>query len=114
MTHRTWTYPPELMDALAGLGLRPHTGTPPLVVRDALNDLYRYELRRMRNELRAGRIAKPDYIDLVIAKRKQFWPLTLQPDAWERICRPEGPTGEESAPHAHRPDSATLRRRRGR
>ncbi len=58
-----WTYPPELADALLGFGLRPTPATPPLVVRDALNDLYRYELRRMRDQLRAGNIPKADYID---------------------------------------------------
>ena len=83
---RLWTYPRELAEALLRFGLRPKPWTPPLVVRDALNDLYRYELRRMRNELRAGQIPKADYIDLVIVTRKRYWPLTLQPDAWEEIC----------------------------
>ena len=82
-----WTYPPELRAALGGLGLAPRSATPPSVVRDALNDLYRYELRRMREALRAGAIPKADYIGLVVALRKKYWPLTLPLDAWERICR---------------------------
>lgn len=86
MTPTSWTYPPELLSALGGFGLAPLATTPPAVVRDALNDLYRYELRRMRDVLRAGGIAKPDYIDRVIALRKHYWPLTLTLDAWERIC----------------------------
>ena len=85
MTAR-WLYPREFLDALATLGLAPSAATPPAVVRDALNDLYRYELRRMREELRAGRIPKPEYLDRVIALRKKYWPLTFTPDAWERIC----------------------------
>jgi hypothetical protein len=40
----------------------------------------------MREELRAGRIPKPQYLDRVVALRKKYWPLTLTPDAWERIC----------------------------
>ena len=67
-------------------GLAPGRETPPSVVRDALNDLYRYELRRMRDALLAGRIAKPDYLDHVIALRKKYWPLTLPLDGWERLC----------------------------
>ena len=86
MTISVWHYPEELLAALAVLGLAPGHATPPAVVRDALNDLYRYELRRMRDRLRAGDIAKPDYLDMVIALRKKYWPLTLTIDAWERLC----------------------------
>jgi hypothetical protein len=86
MTGLVWNYPEELLLALGALGLAPSRGTPPSVVRDALNDLYRYELRRMRDRLRAGEIAKPDYLDMVIALRKKYWPLTLTLDAWERLC----------------------------
>jgi hypothetical protein len=86
MTTGAWRYPPEFLDALEGFGLRPETSTPPSVVRDALNDLYRFELRRMRDRLRGGAIAKGDYLDLVIALRKTYWLLTLPLPAWERIC----------------------------
>jgi hypothetical protein len=55
-------------------------------VRAALNDLYRYELRRMRDRLRAGEIVRLEYLDRVIALRKKYWPLTLQLPAWEKIC----------------------------
>jgi hypothetical protein len=86
MTTSAWNYPDELLAALGRFGLAPRGATPPAVVRDALNDLYRYELRRMRDALRAGAIAKVDYLDMVIALRKKYWPLTLTPDAWERLC----------------------------
>lgn len=82
----SWTYPPEFREALASLGLAPTSSTPPALVRDALNDLYRYELRRMRDRLRAGFIEKSDYLDRVVALRKQYWPLTLPLHAWEKIC----------------------------
>ena len=86
MSVSTWTYPRELMEALASFGLAPTAHTPPVVVRDALNDLYRYELRRMRDRLRASEMDKPAYLDRVIALRKKYWPLTLQLPAWEKIC----------------------------
>jgi hypothetical protein len=86
MTSGQWTYPVELLAALEGLGLSPTSATPPAVVRDALNDLYRYELRRMRDRQRGGLIDKPAYLDLVIATRKRYWPLTLSLAAWEKIC----------------------------
>ena len=98
MTTPAWTYPPELLAALGDLGLAPGARTPPAVVRDALNDLYRYELRRMQEALRAGTIPKAGYIGLVVALRKKYWPLTLPVEGWERVCRGEA--------DAHRADPA--------
>jgi hypothetical protein len=83
----TWTYPSELAEALLRFGLRPTPATPPTLVRDALSQLYRYELRRMRDRLVAGEMDKAAYVELVIATRKRYWPLSLQPSAWESICR---------------------------
>jgi len=82
-----WTYPPELLDALARFGLAPTGRSSPLMVRDALSDLYRYELRRLRGRLLAHEIVKTDYVDRVVALRKTYWPLTLMPHAWDQICR---------------------------
>jgi len=84
-------YPEELLAALGAFGLAPRETTPPEVVRDALNDLYRFELRRMRDRLRAGHIAAADYHGLVVALRKKYWPLSLTLDAWHRICGPADP-----------------------
>src|SRR5262245_53260812 len=86
MTSGPWTYPDELGEVLLALGLAPKPTTPPSLVRDAVNDLYRYELRRMRDALRAGAIAQRDYLDLVISTRKRYWPLSLPLAAWEKIC----------------------------
>ncbi|HET9368784.1 MAG TPA: hypothetical protein VFO19_00990 [Vicinamibacterales bacterium] len=87
MTGPRWTYPPELAEALETFGLRPTDETPPALVRDALNDLYRFELRRMRERLRAGAVEKTRYVDDVIALRKKYWPLTMPLPVWERVCR---------------------------
>ena len=86
----SWIYPPEFIEALAGFGLAPTPETPPSLLRDALNDLYRYELRRMRDGLRAGQIEKVDYHGVVIAARKRYWPLSLPLPAWEKICDSDG------------------------
>jgi hypothetical protein len=85
--HEHWSYPPELMDALLGFGLKPTPATPPSAVRDALSDLYRFEIRRLRQRLLDGKVEKARYSDEVIALRRKYWPLSLQPDHWERICR---------------------------
>ncbi len=101
MTDRTWTYPPELIAALPAFGLAPTPHTPPLLVRDALNDLYRYEIRRLRQRLLDGHVVKVNYIGEVIVLRKKYWPLALQPAHWEEIIRcvpvPTGAPPSESA-----------------
>ena len=86
MSDERWEYPPELLDALTAFGLRPRPETPPRFTRDALSDLYRYEIRRLRERLLAGEVQKADYQGLVIALRKKYWPLTLPPQAWEKMC----------------------------
>lgn len=92
-----WAYPPELIEALGAFGLAPSAATEPLVVRDALNDLYRFELRRTRDRLLAGQLEKPEYLAEVVRLRKKYWPLTLQPHAWlEIIRRVPAPTESQS------------------
>lgn len=85
-TGRAWKYPSELTGVLANLGLAPTEHTEPLLVRDALNDLYRYELRRVRDQLLAGAIAKPDYLGIVVTLRRKYWPLSLLPEIWLKVC----------------------------
>ncbi len=87
-----WRYPPEFLESLAGFGLAPRAETPPAVLRDALNDLYRYQLRAMRDRLRAGEFEKSAYLEMVVALRKRYWLLTLPLPAWERICDAAGST----------------------
>jgi hypothetical protein len=81
-----WRYPPDLVAALEPLGLQPRPETPPAFARAAIDDLYRYELRRARNGVRAGGVDKPSYFDVIVELRKKYWMLTLPLAAWERIC----------------------------
>ena len=87
MTQETWSYPPELAEKLLAFGLKPTATTPPSVVRAALNDLYRYEIRRLRQRLLDGAVEKVRYVEEVILLRKRYWPLSLQPEQWEVICK---------------------------
>ena len=72
-----------MLEALAGLGLAPRDGTPPELLREQLNDLYRYELRRLRDRLHAGVVQKADYIPHVLALRKKYWMLSVRVDRWK-------------------------------
>lgn len=85
MTQDRWTYPDELAHALLAFGLKPVPATPPLLVRGALNELYRFEIRRLRQRLLDGHVARAHYVEEVIVLRKKYWPLALQPMHWEEI-----------------------------
>ena len=66
-----YEYAPEALEQLAGHGLRPGPGSRPALVREALSDLYRYEIRRLRQRLLAGDIPREAYSGHVIALRRQ-------------------------------------------
>jgi hypothetical protein len=91
MADGRWLYPPELREALARHGLAPTPDTPPAVVRGAVNQLYRYGLRRLRLLYLEQQIDKPTLHARVIALRKEYWVLSLPLEAWERITRPSAP-----------------------
>ena len=86
-----WTYPPELLEQLLVHGVAPGANVHPRFVRDFVSDLYRFEIRRLKHWRATGVVRKEDYVDRVIALRKQYWVLTLEPSAWERICSSEAP-----------------------
>lgn len=83
----TYEYAPEALEVLAGHGLQPRPDTRPAVVRDALSDLYRYEIRRLRRRRLAGDIPADRYTEHVIGLRKQYWLLSIPPDRWVRETR---------------------------
>ena len=80
-----YEYAPEALDVLVGHGLCPGPETPPALVRAALNDLYRYEIRRLRLRLLAGEVPKAEYSDHVISLRKQYWLLSIPVERWTRL-----------------------------
>ena len=82
----TFLYDARVLEELHGHGLDPRPTTPPQRLRDALSDLYRYEIRRLRGELLAGRVVKQDYAGLVIELRKRYWLLSVPVDLW--VSRP--------------------------
>lgn len=84
MTLVGYEYAPEALEVLAGHGLCPGPDTPPAVVREALSDLYRYEIRRLRRRLLAGEVPKAEYSDHVIGLRKQYWLLSIPVERWTR------------------------------
>jgi hypothetical protein len=65
-------YRPDVLEALARHGVRPYRSTHPRFVRDYLNDLYRYELRQLRDGLLRGRFPKRELAGRVVELRKRY------------------------------------------
>jgi hypothetical protein len=78
----TWRFHPGVVEELARHGLRPLPSSRPEFLRDAVRDLYRYEIRRLRSELLAGRIPKADYANRVIDLRRRYPLLSLPLEMW--------------------------------
>lgn len=81
-----YTYEPDVLDALAAHGLAPAASTPPERARRALSDLYRYEIRRLRQSFLRGGIPKADYSQHVIALRRKYWLLSVPTVHWARAA----------------------------
>jgi hypothetical protein len=79
-----YVYVPEVLDALVGHGLRPQISTPPATVREAVSDLYRYEIRRLKQRLLRGEFPREDYSQRVIELRRKYWLLSVPIAVWTR------------------------------
>ncbi len=77
-----YRYRPAVLTDLLRHGVRPTDRTPPALVRAYLNDLYRYELRRLRAALLEGRIPKPQYSSHVVSLRERYPLLSLPERFW--------------------------------
>lgn len=75
-------YRREVLEQLAAHGIVPHAETPPQLVHEFVNDLYRYELRRLRDRLLRKEIAKPDYYTYVVQIRQRYPLLSLKLWQW--------------------------------
>jgi len=72
-------YRPEVLEQLLAHGVRPTDVTRPELVRDFVRDLYKYEIRRLRDRYLRGDFPKREYAARVDALRLQYPVLALQP-----------------------------------
>lgn len=77
-----YVYHQQVLDELARHGLKPLPSTSPERLRDAVRDLYKYEIKRLRSELLAGRIRKQDYAGEVVELRKRYRLLSIPTQLW--------------------------------
>ena len=78
----TFRYRRHVLEALLSHGVMPTPRTPPELVRDFVRDLYRYEIRRLRERYLRGEFAKTEYGDRVEALRRKYPVLALRARDW--------------------------------
>ncbi len=73
---------PEILDALAGHGLSPRDHTPAARLREQINDLYRLEIRALRDRCRAGEFPVSELAPRVVELRKRYMLLSIPTAQW--------------------------------
>jgi hypothetical protein len=77
-----YVYRTEILDALLRHGVRPTSATRPALVHEFVSDLYRHELRRLRDRLIAKEFPKSEYFGRVVALRQQYRIISMRAAAW--------------------------------
>lgn len=77
-----YQYRPDVLAQLWQHGVQPRETTPPDLVRGFVTDLYRYELRKLRDRLLVGAVARTAYYDLVVQTRNRYRVLALKSPQW--------------------------------
>lgn len=75
-------YRPDVAEELARHGLAPGPGTSPERLREQINDLYRIEIRRLRDRCRAGEFSTRELPGHVIALRRRYLLLSIPIAQW--------------------------------
>lgn len=75
----TFTYRRDVMAALLVHGVKPTPHTPPELVRGYVRDLYKFEIRRLRERYLRREFSKAEYGQRVDALRRQYPVLALLP-----------------------------------
>ena len=78
-------YRADVLEQLWRHGVQPKPDTPPQLVRDYIRDLYRYEIRRLRERYLNREFAKAEYSQRVDQLRRSYPVLALR--AWEWLER---------------------------
>ena len=76
-------YRANVLEHLLRHGVRPTADTRPELVRDFVRDLYKYEIRRLRERYLSGDFPKAEYSERVDALRRRYPVLALH--AWQFV-----------------------------
>ncbi len=78
----TYRYKPEILELLARHGVIPKPTTAPAAARAAVNDIYRYELRLLRDRYLVGEFSKQAYYDKVVEVRNRYPVMAILTRHW--------------------------------
>jgi hypothetical protein len=78
----TYRYHPEVLAELSRHGLAPRPDTSPEKLREQVNDLYRVEIRKLRDRCRAGEIPVKELSAHVVELRKRYTLLSIPLPRW--------------------------------
>jgi hypothetical protein len=79
-----FAYTPEVLEELAGHGLRPDPDTPPQLLRDAMRDLYKHEIKVLKSRLLAKEFPRHEYASRVIELRRRYPLLSIPTELWTK------------------------------
>ena len=82
MGRAEYHYRPEVLEQLWRHGVQPTPATPPEIVHEFVSDLYRHELRRLRDRLVRREIPKAGYAERVVALRRAYPLVSLKAHEW--------------------------------
>src|SRR5262249_17620777 len=85
----------EILEALIVHGVRPTPETPPELARNYVRDLYKYEIRALRERYLRGEFPKQEYSDRVEALRRSYPELAYPSRLWVLCQRLAPPPGTE-------------------
>jgi hypothetical protein len=77
-----YRYRPEILEALLAHGVRPTPRTQPELVHEFVRDLYRHEIRRLRERLLRNEFPRREYASHVVALRLRYWITSRRPSEW--------------------------------
>jgi hypothetical protein len=77
-----YVYRSDVLEQLSHHGVCPTDRTRPELVHEFVSDLYRYELRVLRDRLLDKQFPKPEYYGRVVAIRNRYRVIALKPHEW--------------------------------
>ena len=78
----SFRYRASVLEQLSRHGVQPRSTTDPELVHAFVSDLYRYELRRLRDQLVRREIPKAGYYDRVVDLRRRYPLVSLRARDW--------------------------------
>ena len=78
----SFRYHPVILEELARFGVFPTPDTRPALVHEFISDLYRIELRRLRERLVRGEIPKARYAADVVELRRRYPLVSIRAALW--------------------------------